>query len=119
MYKRVVFISLPMSGLPDELVRSNIELAKEAYLAITKLDITHVAFVDNLNCPDPNDEWPDTVGRDHVWYLGHALEKLSKCDEAFFWLGWKKARGCMIEHEVCTMHNIPRISVEMEGCNGQ
>lgn len=114
MNKRVVFISLPMSGIPDELIKADIERAKEAYLAITKLDILDVVFVDNLNCPDPNDEWPDTVGRDNVWYLGHAITKLSKCDEAFFWLGWHEAKGCIIERNVCDLYKIPVITIEQE-----
>ena len=110
MSKKVVFISLPMSGLDDDTVLENVERAKDAYLAITKSDIMDISFVTNLNCGEP----PEYLAFDKkcVWYLGHALQTLSKCDEAFFWLGWKKARGCMIEHEVCTMYRIPSISVE-------
>ena len=111
MTMRVVFISLPMSGLDDDTIWENINRAKDAYLAITKADINDIAFVTNLNGEDP----PEGLSFDHqcIWYLGRALQTLSKCDQAFFWLGWKKARGCMIEHEVCTMYGIPRISVEV------
>ena len=115
MSKRVVFISLPMSGIDDELVKANIERAKEAYLAITKLDISQVAFLNNIDADDN-----DSIDQHHlpVWYLGEALKKLSTCDEVFFWGNWRKARGCMIEHEVCTLYDIPAISIERSGYHG-
>jgi len=110
MSKKVVFISLPMSGLDDDQVWESIEKAKEAYLAITKSDILDISFVTNLKGEEP----PEYLAFDKkcVWYLGRALQTLAKCDEAFFWLGWKNARGCVVEHEVCSMYHIPIISVE-------
>lgn len=111
MSKHVVFISLPMSGIPDEVILQDIDSAKVAYLAITKRDIQDVAFVDNMGCQMP----VGTVQKEGVWYLGEALKLLSKCDEAFFWLGWRGARGCMIEHEVCMMYNIPTTTVDVTG----
>lgn len=111
MTKHIVFISLPMSGIPDDMIREDIQKAKNAYLAITKRDIQDVAFVDNMSCQMP----VGTVQKEGVWYLGEALKLLSKCDEAFFWLGWRRARGCMIEHEVCTMYNIPTTTVDVTG----
>lgn len=113
MKKKVVFISLPMNGLSDEYVKANIEAAKTAYLAVTKLDITQVAFVDTMNNPDP----PDTIDKDKigVWYLGHSLIHLANCDEAFFWFDWEKARGCQIEHDVCIQYGIPTMDVDTIG----
>lgn len=110
MSKKFVFISLPMSGLDDDTVWENIEQAKDAYLAITKSDILDITFVTNLKGEEP----PDFLSFDKkcVWYLGRALQTLARCDEAFFWLGWRNARGCTVEHEVCTMYHIPIISVE-------
>ncbi len=107
---RVVFISLPMSGIEDEQVKENIEHAKGAYLSITKEDISDITFITNLN----GEEAPDDLEFDRkcIWYLGRALQTLTKCDEAFFWLGWRNARGCIVEHEVCTMYHIPIVSVE-------
>lgn len=113
MTKKVVFISLPMSGLSDEVIKSNIEAAKAVYLSITKLDISQVAFVTNFNCSEPD----DTVDpyRRPIWYLGVALKRISKCDEVFFWFGWQKARGCQVEHDVCVQYNIPIIAVDAIG----
>lgn len=108
--KKVVFISLPMSGIPDENVRTHIELAKTAYLALTNLDITRVAFVDNMDAERL--ESPDDLNQKCIWYLGHAIQKLAACDEAFFWFGWRKARGCQIEHDVCVRYDIPFTAVD-------
>lgn len=110
MNKKVVFISLPMSGIPDDIVRASIEQAKGVYLSITNLDISQVVFVDTMNNPDP----PEYVKDDQkgVWYLGHSLTHLAKCDEAFFWFGWRKARGCQVEHDVCVTYGIPMTVVD-------
>lgn len=112
MGKHVVFISLPMSGIPDEVVSENIECAKQAYMAITKRNIRNTVFVHNLNAIAPEYVPPE---KKSAWYLGQAIERLSICDEAFFFTGWKKARGCRIEHEVCVQYDIPIIAVEREG----
>lgn len=112
-HKKVVFISLPMSGFSDEYVKANIEAAKTAYLAITKLDITQVAFVDNMDAERLGK--PDNMNYECVWYLGHALQKLAACDEAFFWFDWEKARGCQIEHDVCIQYGIPVMVVDTIG----
>lgn len=111
MKKKVVFISLPMSGLSDECVKANIEAAKTAYLTITKLDITQVAFVHNLGCTVIGHSEMD---QNHlaIFYLSEALKRLAECDEAFFWFGWMKARGCQVEHDVCIQYGIPLIAVD-------
>lgn len=113
MKKKVVFLSLPMSGFSDEHIRAHIELAKTAYLSLTKLDITQVAFVDNLDAGQLGK--PNDLKQDGVWYLGHALQKLAACDEAFFWFDWEKARGCRIEHDVCIQYGIPTMDVDTIG----
>lgn len=110
MEKKVVFISLPMSGYSEKRVRENIESAKTAYLTLAKLDITQVVFIDNLDAGSLGK--PDYLNHDDVWYLGRALQKLAACDEAFFWFGWRSARGCQIEHDVCLRYDIPFTSVE-------
>lgn len=122
MSKHVVFISLPMSGIPDDIILQDIESAKAAYLAISGWDIQDVAFINNFDAGYYTDEGSNSnemvkgmADHRNVWFLGHALLKLSRCDEAFFWAGWRKARGCMIEHEVCTMYNIPTTTVDVTG----
>lgn len=108
MKKKVVFISLPMNGISDDVIKANIEKAKEAYLAITKNDIHDVAFVNNMDASDLAHEKMDSE-RLRVWYLGNALQKLATCDEAFFCFGWRRSRGCQVEHDVCVRYGIPLV----------
>lgn len=113
MKKRKVFISLPMAGFSDEYIRANIERAKTAYLALTgRNNMDVVEFVNTMDNPEPQVDIPEN--RKGAWYLGRSIIRLSQCDEVFFWLGWRKARGCVIEHEVCSMYNIPKLSVESD-----
>ena len=103
--KKKIFISLPMSGLSDDVVFDNLVSAKEEYLDRNRLHLDDVTFVDNLTAPRPFSIIP--MSNCGVWYLGHAIIKLSQCDEAFFFGNWKEARGCQIEHEVCEKYGIP------------
>lgn len=107
---RIVFISLPMSGLDDKDIWENIENARAEYVRRFPKVKDSVAFVDNFgNHPDPI--WLVTQGFEGVWHLGYALITLSKCNEAFFYGNWKEARGCLIEHEVCEKYGIPIVEV--------
>ncbi len=103
--KHVVFISLPMSGIPDDVVREHIEEAKATYLRETGRTIENTAFVDTMDNPDPPEWLP--AERYGVWYLGHSLTKLASVDECYFYPGWRKARGCIVELETCGHYGIP------------
>ena len=105
MSKHLVFISLPMKGLKDDVIREHIEEAKECYLRKTGMDIRNVDFVDTMNNPDPPLDMPEW--KYGVWYLGFSIVKLSQCNEAFFYRGWEKARGCRVEHAVAEEYDIP------------
>lgn len=117
MKKKVVFISLPMNGVSDDIIKDNIEQAKAAYLAVTKNDIHDVAFVHNHDCTVIGHSEMD---QNHlaIWYLSEALKRLAECDEAFFWFGWRKARGCQIEHDVCVQYGISLTAVDTVGLLG-
>ena len=112
LIKHIVFISVPMSGYPDDIVLQEIEAAKRAYLNITGQDIRQVAFVHNLDAGKLGK--PENLKNESIWYLAQALKKLADCDMAFFWNGWETAMGCQIEHTVCETYGIPTISVN---CN--
>ena len=111
MKKHVVFISLPMSGIPDDIVREHIEQAKDIYLRQSGRKIEDVAFIDTMDNPDPP-EWLE-ADRYGVWYLGHSLTKLASVDECFFFTGWNHARGCIMERETCLHYGIPISQVEV------
>ena len=117
MNKKVVFISLPMNGLTYEYIQQNITKAQEVYLSLTGLTSEQVMFVDNFGCELDLSAQIGSLygikdGQESIWYLGKAICILSRCNEAFFWFGWRNARGCRIEHDVCETYGIPMVSVE-------
>lgn len=46
---------------------------------------------------------------DPVYALGESIKLMANADCAYFMKGWNKARGCIIEHEVCERYGIPII----------
>ena len=102
-----IFLSLPMSGRSDEEIMTQIEEMKAKFLLKNPLDkCEEIVFVDNLE----NDIDPSRcvdVKTEPLLYLGEAIRKLAYCDGVYFGKGWSKARGCLIEMEVCVKYDIP------------
>ena len=78
-----LFISQPMKGLSNE----DIQKARED--VINKYP--EYEIIDSFFIGAPHDAKP-------LWFLGKAIELLSTADAAIFLDGWKKSRGCKIEH---------------------
>ena len=101
-----IFLSLPMSGRTDEEIRTQIEEMKAKFLLKNPFGKGEIIFVDNLE----NDIDPSScidVKTEPLLYLGEAIRKLAYCDGVYFGKGWSKARGCLIEMEVCVKYDIP------------
>ena len=104
MEKKIVFISIPMSGREDALVERQVQITKAWYLKKTQQNVKDVAFYDNLKgCRGIH--FPH-LKNESLGYLSRAILNLGKCDEAVFGNGWKDARGCKIEYEVCKNYGI-------------
>lgn len=41
-----------------------------------------------------------------IYYLGESIKLMSQADLVIFMGGWEKARGCVIEHDICKRYNI-------------
>lgn len=103
--KKLVFVSVPMSGKDDAIVERHIQVTKARYLRETKKNVKDVAFYDNLKgCRGV--QFPN-LDRPNLGYLSRAILKLGRCDEAIFGTGWEQARGCKVEHLVCELYGIP------------
>ena len=48
-----------------------------------------------------------------VWYLGKSISALAEADLVVFDSNWRFARGCIIEHMVCAMYNIPYVDMSV------
>lgn len=102
-----IFLSLPMSGRSDKEICDQIEEMKARFLLKNPFEKgEEIEFVDNLE----NDIDPSRcidVKTEPLLYLGEAIRKLAYCDAAYFGKGWSKARGCLIEMEICVKYDIP------------
>lgn len=111
-YKKRVFISVPMQGLDEALIKRRIQLAKRAYCRRAGVSAKDILFYDNLSYSKEYEEFygksiiPDGCPRPRIMYLSFTICGLSYCDEAVFGKGWKEANGCIIEHEICERYGI-------------
>ena len=94
-----VFISQPMNGKTDEEILAErnhmIDTVKEKYG--NEVEILPSYFEDY----DGN----------AIGFLGKSIEVLSHADIAVFGKGWDKARGCIIEHQVCKSYGVPTLEL--------
>ena len=92
-----LFLSQPMRGKSDKEIRAEREKAtQEASRAVDDTVVIIDSFFDNY---DGN----------AVQFLGKSIEKLGEADIAYFVPGWREARGCVIENQVCKAYDIPVI----------
>ena len=92
-----VFLSHEMTGLSDEEVLKIREEATE-YL---KSKYGDIEIIDNFNHTDV----PENAGR--VWHLGTSIRQMEEADAIYFVEGhWKRARGCIIERQICHLYNL-------------
>lgn len=102
-----VFTSLPMRDrdMTDILedMQEMVEIASEEFGEPCK-------HVDSIFDELP----PDEVVSDSCWYLGKSIVALSEADIAIFHPEWRTARGCIIEHMVCALYNIPYLDISMD-----
>lgn len=93
MYSLNCFISQPMKNKTTEQIRNE---RKEVIGFLNRHDMN---AIDNIidNNQDP------------IFNLGESIKLMANADCAYFMKGWNKARGCIIEHEVCEYYGIPII----------
>ena len=115
-----IFLSLPMSGRSDEEIQEQICEMKAKFLLKNPFGKgEEIEFVHNFkemevttNTFDPFDGERKTPA---LYYLGRAINKMAYCDGVYFGNGWSKARGCMIEMEICVKYGIPRFINKYDG----
>lgn len=94
-----LFISQPMNGKTDEEILRERE---EAILIAQDIVGEEVQVLETFF----DDFGPD---KKPLHYLAKSLEYLAEADIAYFVPGWKKARGCKIEHTCAVEYGIDRI----------
>lgn len=90
-----LFISQPMKGKTDEEILQEREAAIRAAKEIAGEDVEVLdSFFQGADLTKP------------LEYLGESIKVLAQADIAYFAPGWRKARGCKIEHECATQYGV-------------
>lgn len=105
-----VFVSLPMRDRSIDEIHEDmndiLDMIKSGYAELGE----DVELIDTVWMDGPG---PDILD-EGTWYLGRSIQALAEADLAIFHPGWREARGCIIEHMVCAMYNIPYFDVSMD-----
>lgn len=99
---KFVFISLPMSGKTDKEIGHRLcsinGAVKEACVAKFGWKFDEIKTIDNFWDHDRIDDNADMpVKEPCVFYLGGAIQKMSRADAVYFDEGWECSTGCQIE----------------------
>ena len=109
----LVFISQAMSGLTEEEFK---EQRNKCIIDIQKILSSHGKGIDKFNIIDnhTHDDAPKNVNR--LWHLGRSIQQLGDADYIYFSTDdkSKKAKGCIIEHIIATLYEIPILKEETE-----
>lgn len=95
-----VFISQPMVDKSEEEI---LNTRRVAILEINNMfPNENIEVIDSFIPDNPHSDKP-------IWCLGESLQYLSDAQFVYFCKGWKKARGCKIEHAVAVAYKIPHV----------
>jgi hypothetical protein len=97
-----VFISQPMSGLPDEEIASKRDKAIEEIKELFKDN--NIEIVSTTYARD-GEILPKEA--DRLWWLGRAIQMLEGVDVIYICNGWENSHGCKVEKCVADEYNIP------------
>lgn len=99
-----LFISLPMRGYTPEEIHEEMDWMKEIFDQSMDEDFE---LIDSVFMEIP----PNEVIRDNTWYLGKSIKAMSEADVVLFHPNWREARGCLIEHSICALYEIPYVEL--------
>lgn len=97
-----VFLSLGFNGRTEEEVRNDINKAKELITSFYPNE--ELEFIHNY----------DYIGNNKIDCLGEAIKKISTCDIVYFIGDFSNYRGCLIEHKLCILYNMPYCFIDNE-----
>jgi len=100
-----LFVSLPMRGRTEEEVRE--EMAELRDICNNEYQ-TEFELIESFEHEDP----PSDIRNEPVWYLGKSISGLSEADLVIFSSNWRNARGCIAEHMICSLYNIPYVELQ-------
>jgi len=72
----------------------------------------HFELIDTL-WDEPDDDILANPNACGAWYLGKSINALAQADLVVFDTNWRFARGCIIEHMVCALYDIPYVDMSI------
>lgn len=107
-----IFISQPMSGLTEKQIdKERKEEIKAIYdwLGNNKVDINIInSYINDHDRKSCEKAFSDILNWD-VYWISHALQKLSMANVLWLGKGWEKSKGCQIEKQCAQAYGIPII----------
>lgn len=98
-----VFLSYGMHDVPKYKQEQTRHYLIEKTCKILNKSVNEIRFISNQDCPGKEND-----GR--LYYLGHAIQLMDKCDYIIFAKDWQEHKGCCIEHQVATLYGIEILS---------
>lgn len=87
---KIVYISLPITGVKESEIMANIIFAKIKINAIGKIGICSY---------DPND-----TDKPYSYYMAKSIQLLLDSDAIYLCKGWETSKGCRAEYEVAKIY---------------
>lgn len=114
-----VFISLPMSGKTDKEIGHRLcsinGAVKKACVAKFGWNWDDIMTIDNFwDRDEPSYNSGMKVKNNRIFYLGGALQKMSRADAVYFDEGWEHANRCQVERFVALKYDIPVLFYNVE-----
>ena len=105
MYTPKLFISCPMNGLTDEMIKANREKMHK---------IAEIVFDQELEViPSYISQDPPEGAMAPMWYLGRSIQLMSEAD---YYIGvnmpYGYSNGCVIENDVAVTYGLQRYLVD-------
>ena len=104
-----LFVSIPMNGQSDEAVLHTQKVILENVQEVTGKEYELL----NTLCHESRPQLPGIVNP-QIWYLTKSLNLLLDADLVVFHPFWTQARGCLVEHAICSLYNISHVDLTMD-----
>ncbi len=88
-----IYISMPMNGKSMEDIEAR--RAEIEQLMIKRFPNNKINIIDSIYRGEK---------KGPVWCLGYSVAAMNDADLVVFDKGWRKARGCKIEYDVCAYY---------------
>ena len=118
---KYVFTSLPMTGKTDKEIGQRLcsinGAVKKACVEKFGWEWDDILTIDNFwdqVQPDHVDLPDFEVKNSRIFYLGGALQKMSRAHAVYFDEGWEESEGCQVERFVALKYELPVLFYNIE-----